>query len=73
MTRRAAMTLLAGLAGNTQTQARDATQTCGIPEVIELGMGNGACAVRQIVVRWSNLTARISPQELLEALGGKVE
>jgi hypothetical protein len=71
VTRRAALLTLVGIAAPSQPQAT--TQTCTVPQTLLLGLGAGACSVREIKVTYGSLTARITPQELMEALGGKVE
>jgi hypothetical protein len=71
VTRRAALLTLVGIAAPSQPQAT--TQTCTVPHTLLLGLGAGACSVREIKVTYGSLTARITPQELMEALGAKVE
>jgi hypothetical protein len=71
MDRRVALLTLVGLAAQSRPQAT--TQTCTVPDTLLLGLGSGSCSVREIRVTYGALTARVTPQELMEALGGKVE
>lgn len=72
MTRRDALSIVAALLTQTQAQAQEASGTCHVPETLVLDLGAAACRVKQVQVKQGALTATISVDDLLTALGATV-
>jgi hypothetical protein len=73
MTRRTALSVVASLLAQRGTVAQVTTQTCApVPERQVIDFGSGACSTKHVIVKAGPLTATISVDELMQALGARV-
>jgi len=73
MTRRTTLSVVASLLAQRGLIAQVTTPTCApVPERLTIDFGAGACSTKTVMVKAGPLTATITVDELMQALGAKV-